>query len=285
MAAIVGVGSGVGAVIFIEAIGVFTRLFFDRGAEVFSFMGDAYVIILPVIGGLIVGPLVYFLAPEAKGHGVPEVMTAMAVRGGRIRPMVILVKALGSAVTIGSGGSVGREGPIVQIGAAIGSTVGQRFKLNSTRIMALVGSGAAAGIAATFNAPIAGVMFALEVLLGEYTVPAVSTMVFSAVSASVVSRFFLGDHPSFAVPAYSLVSSWELLMYLGLGVVAAMGAGLFVRTLYYAEDLFDDLRFPPYLKPVIGGAMLGLLGYYLPQVFGTGFGVVEDALNGSLAYQ
>ncbi|HZK48774.1 MAG TPA: chloride channel protein, partial [Thermoleophilia bacterium] len=268
---------------FIWAIEVFHRLFFEQGGSAFGFLGGGYVILLPIIGGLIVGPLVHFLAPEAKGHGVPEVMTAMAVRGGRIRPVVILVKALGSAVTIGSGGSVGREGPIVQIGAAIGSVLGQRLKLSNTRILALVGSGAAAGVAATFNAPIAGVMFALEVLLGEYTVPAVSTMVFSAVSASVISRLFLGDHPSLAVPAYSLVSSWELLMYLGLGVVAAFGAGFFVRTLYFAEDLFDDLRFPPYLKPVLGGALLGLLGYFLPQVFGTGFGVVEQTLNGSLA--
>lgn len=284
MAAIVGVTGGLGAVLFIAAIEAFHRLFFEQGREAFSVVGSAYVILLPIIGGMIVGPLVHFLAPEAKGHGVPEVMTAMAVRGGRIRPMVILVKALGSAVTIGSGGSVGREGPIVQIGAAIGSVVGQRFKLNHTRILALVGSGAAAGVAATFNAPIAGVMFALEVLLGEYTVPAVSTMVFAAVSASVISRLFLGDHPSFVLPAYSLVSSWELFFYLGLGVVSALGAGLFVRSLYFSEDLFDGLRFPPYLKPVLGGVLLGSLGFVLPQVFGTGFEVVEQVLNGSLAF-
>ena len=284
MAAIVGVGSGMGAVVFIWAIEFFSRLFFEQGSSTFGFLGGGYVIVLPIIGGLIVGPLVHFLAPEAKGHGVPEVMTAMAVRGGRIRPMVILVKAVGSAITIGTGGSVGREGPIVQIGSAIGSVVGQRLKLSNTRILALVGSGAAAGIAATFNAPIAGVMFALEVLLGEYTVPAVSTMVFSAVSASVISRLFLGDHPALAVPAYTLVSSWELLMYLGLGVVAALGAGLFVRTLYLFEDQFDGLRFPPYLKPVIGGALLGLLGYFVPQIFGTGFGVIEESLSGSLGF-
>ncbi len=282
MAAIVGVTAGGGAVLFIWIIEAFHDLFFENGRTVLGFLGSGYVIALPVIGGLIVGPLVHFLAPEAKGHGVPEVMTAMAVRGGRIRPMVIVVKAIGSAITIGSGGSVGREGPIVQIGAAIGSVVGQRFKLNHTRILALVGSGAAAGVAATFNAPIAGVMFALEVLLGEYTVASVSTMVFSAVSASVISRLFLGDHPSFAVPAYSLVSSWELLMYLGLGVVSALAAGLFVRSLYYSEDFFERLRFPPYLKPVLGGLLLGLLGYFLPQVFGTGFGVIEETLNGTV---
>ncbi len=283
MAAIVGSGGGLGAVGFIRAIEIFRRLFFEQGRQWLDFMGDYYVIVLPVIGGLLVGPLVHFLAPEAKGHGVPEVMTAMETRGGRIRPQVIVVKALGSALTIGSGGSVGREGPIVQIGAAFGSAVGQRFRMSHTRILTLVGCGAAAGIAATFNAPIAGVMFALEVLLGEYTVQAFSAMVFASVSASVVSRFFLGDHPAFMVPAYSLVSAWELPLYLGLGVVAALGAGLFVRVLYFSEDAFDGWTFPPYLKPAVGGLMLGLLGFFVPQVFGTGFSVIEDSLNGSLA--
>ena len=148
-----------------------------------------------------------------------------------------------------------------------------------------MGSGAAAGIAATFNAPIAGVMFALEVLMGEYTVQAFSTMVFAAVSASVVSRFFLGDHPAFAVPSYTLVSSWELPLYLGLGIVGALAAALFVRFLYFMEDSFDGWHFPPYLKPAVGGLALGLVGYFWPQVFGTGFSTIERALNGTLALQ
>ena len=285
MAALVGIGAGLGAVLFIRGIAAAFDLFFVRGRHVLGFLGGYYVIVLPAIGGLLVGPLVHFLAPEAKGHGVPEVMTAMETRGGRIRPQVIAVKAVGSAITIGSGGSVGREGPIVQIGAAFGSVLGQRFHLSRRRILALVGSGAAAGIAATFNAPIAGVMFALEVLVGEYTVQAFSTMVFAAVSASVVSRFFLGDHPAFAVPSYSLVSSWELPLYLGLGIVGALAAALFVRFLYFMEDRFDGWRFPPYLKPAVGGLALGLVGYFWPQVFGTGFSTIERALNGTLALQ
>ena len=285
MAALVGIGAGLGAVLFIRGIAVAYDLFFVRGASALSFMGKWYVIVLPALGGLIVGPLIHFLAPEAKGHGVPEVMTAMETRGGRIRPQVIAVKAVGSAITIGSGGSVGREGPIVQIGAAFGSFLGQRFHLSRRRLLALVGAGAAAGIAATFNAPIAGVMFALEVLVGEYTVQAFSTMVFAAVSASVVSRYFLGDHPAFAVPSYALVSSWELPLYVGLGIVGALAAALFVRFLYFMEDGFDGWRFPPYLKPAVGGLALGLVGYFLPQVFGTGFSTIEQALNGTLALQ
>jgi CIC family chloride channel protein len=282
-AVVVGVGAGLGTIAFVWMIEFFRHLFFDRGQEVLGFLGRAYVILLPALGGLLVGPLVYFIAPEAKGHGVPEVLTAIITRGGRIRPVVVLAKAVGSAITIGSGGSVGREGPIVQIGSALGSTVGRLFKLNDRRVINLVAAGAAGGIAATFNAPIAGVMFALEVILGEFGVQTFSPIVISAVTASVISRIVLGNAPAFAVPAYTLVSPWELLFYLGLGGVAALGAQAFVRVLYFMEDLFDGWRFPPYWKPVVGGLAVGTLGFFLPQVFGTGFGTIETALRGQVA--
>lgn len=282
LAAVVGVGAGLGTVAFIRMIAFFQDLFFGRGAWLSTVFSQYWVILLPALGGLLVGPMIFFLAREAKGHGIPEVMTAMEVEGGRIRPVVIVVKAVTSAITIGSGGSVGREGPIVQIGAAMGSGIGQRLGLSRQRVLTLVASGAAAGLAATFNAPIAGVMFALEVLLGEYTVQAFSTMVFASVSASVVSRFFLGSHPAFAVPSYSLVSNWELLMYLGLGVAAAIGAGIFVRVLYFTEGTFDGWRFPSYLKPAVGGLALGVIGFLRPEAFGTGFSVIEDVLQGSV---
>ncbi len=283
LAMLIGVGAGLGAVIFIKSISLVQALLFGQGRDTLSFMGNWFVVVIPVLGGLVVGPLIYFFAPEAKGHGVPEVMTAMETRGGRIRPIVIVIKAVGSAITIGSGGSVGREGPIVQIGAAIGSVLGQRFHLSKRRILGLVGAGAAAGIAATFNAPIAGVMFALEVLLGDYSVQSISTMVFAAVSASVVSRFFLGAHPAFTVPSYTLVSAWELPLYLGLGVLGALAASAFVRFLYFSEDVFDGWHFPEYLKPAVGGLGIGLLGYFLPQVFGTGFTTIENAADGQIA--
>jgi CIC family chloride channel protein len=284
LAAVVGALTGLGAVAFIEIISLCQRLFFEGGAEAFSGLGDWYVVILPVIGGAIVGPLVYFLAPEARGHGVPEVMIAMETRGGRIRPVVILVKTAASAITIGSGGAAGREGPIVQIGAAIGSSFGQFLKLNRPRLLALVGAGAAGGVAATFNAPIAGVMFTLEVLVGEFNIASVSSMVFASVSASVVARQFLGEYPAFRVPVYELVSNWELLMYLGLGVLAAFAALLFVRTLYFSEDVFEKWRIPGWVKPPIAGVAIGLIGYFFPEVFGTGFTAIESALQGELAF-
>jgi chloride channel protein, CIC family len=280
---VVGAGAGLGTIIFIRMIAFFNNLFFNTGGKFAGPLEGAYIILVPVLGGLIVGPIIHFVAPEAKGHGVPEVLTAIATNGGRIRPVVVLAKAIGSAITIGSGGSVGREGPIVQIGSALGSTIGQFFKLNERRVVNLVASGAAAGIAATFNAPIAGVMFAQEIILSEFGMQSFSSIVVAAVTASVVSRAALGDTPAFHVPGYTLRSPWELWLYLALGVVAALGALAFVRTLYYFEDIFEEWKIPPYLKPAIGGLGLGLLAYFLPQVLGTGFGQIESALNGNLA--
>ncbi len=281
-AVIVGIGAGLGTIVFINMITFFNKFFFG-GGELLGLPGKTYIILVPMLGGLIVGPLVHFIAPEAKGHGVPEVLTAIAMKGGRIRPIVVLVKAIGSAITIGSGGSVGREGPIVQIGAALGSTIGQVFKLSDRRIITLVASGAAAGIAATFNAPIAGVMFATEVILGDFGIINLSSMVISAVTASVVSQSVLGDFPAFIVPAYRLNSPWEIPLYLVLGVAAGFGAFTFMKALYYSEDVFDDWKFPNYLKPAVGGLGLGLLGYCVPQILGTGFETISSVLTGDIA--
>ena len=283
-AVVVGVGAGVGTIAFIWMIEFFERIFFGMSGDYLGFMHGYHVILLPAIGGLLVGPVVYFVAPEAKGHGVPEVMTAVATRGGRIRPVVVLAKAVCSAVTIGSGGSVGREGPIVQIGSALGSTIGQYFKLNDRRIVTLVAAGSAAGIAATFNAPIAGVMFALEVILAEFGVRAFSTIVIASVTASVVSRAALGDYPAFEVPrTFYLHSPWELIFYLGLGALSGAGALAYIKTLYVFEDLFDNWKFPDYLKPAIGGLLLGVVGFFLPQTFGTGFGTIAETLRSNVA--
>ena len=280
-AVIVGLGTGLGTVLFIKMIAFFNQVFFGTLGNM-NLVTSPWVILLPVIGGLPVGFIVEYVAKEAKGHGVPEVLTAIATRGGRIRPVVVVAKALGSAITIGSGGSVGREGPIVQIGAALGSVMGQLFKLSERRVINLVASGAAAGIAATFNAPIAGVLFSVEVILGDFGFQSLGTVVISAVTASVVSRAILGDFPAFVVPAYSLHSPWELVLYLGLGVLAGFAAWLFVKLLYFTEDVFDNWKFPNYLKPAVGGLGLGILGFFAPQVFGTGFNAISDLLAGKL---
>jgi CIC family chloride channel protein len=277
-ALIVGLGGGLGAVVFRWLINSFTHISFDVMRGWLSFMGPAYVVIVPAIGGLFVGPMIFFFAREAKGHGVPEVMEAIALRGGRIRPIVVLIKSLASSLCIGTGGSVGREGPIVQIGSALGSTLGQLLKLSDERIRNLVACGAAAGIAATFNAPIAGVIFALEIILGEFSVSYFSTVVISSVTASVVGRIAFGNTAAFAAPPYSLVSPWELPLYVLLGGLAGLVAFVFVGALYWFEDLFDAWRFPEYVKPAAGGLLVGAIGFYFPHVFGVGYPAIGDAL-------
>jgi len=238
--------------------------------------------LIPAVGGLIVGPIVYIYAREARGHGVPEVMEAVALSGGAIRPRVAMAKIIASSITIGSGGSVGREGPIVQIGSALGSVLGQFMKLPTRQVKTLVGCGAAAGIAATFNAPIAGALFAVEVVLGDFAVAQFSPIVISSVVATVASRYFLGNHPAFPVPEYHLVSPFELGPYMLVGVVAGLGALLFVWLLYAMEDINDRLRIPGWLKPVVGGLLLGLIAVAVPQVLGVGYGTMTSALHSEL---
>jgi len=283
-AIIVGLTTGFAAIGFIWLIEQFQKFFFGVvGAGLGVWLGGFAIILIPALGGLVAGPLISKFASEAKGHGVPEVMQAIALRGGRIRPQVVIIKALASAACIGSGGSAGREGPIVQIGSALGSVTGQIFRLSDDRIRNLVACGAAAGIAAVFNAPIAGTIFAMEVILGEFTTAYFGNVVICAVTASIVSRRFLGNYPAFAVPTYAMVSAWEILFYAILGLLAALVAWLFVEGLYWFEDLFDGWEFSNALKPAVGGLMLGVLAYFLPEVMGSGLGFIEEAINGNLA--
>ena len=268
----IGIGAGLGAVLFRWMIVSFTKLFFDTGGDVLGFMGDTYVIVIPAIGGTIVGLLVYFGAREAKGHGVPEVMAAVAFNGGRIRMRVAVVKSLASAICIGSGGSAGREGPIVQIGSAIGSNVGQRLHLHQEWVRTFVACGAAGGIAATFNAPIAGTFFALEIILRHYAVKSIGLVLVSAVTSAVIAELILGDEVAFTVPHYVIASGWEFPLYALLGMLAALTASGFIFLLYKLEDIFDMVPIPDYVKPAIGGLALGGIGFFYPQVFGVGYG-------------
>ena len=291
LAVLVGVIAGFGAIAFRWLINIFQSLFFGGGATILGFLGEYYVVLLPAVGGLLVGLLIYYGAREAKGHGVPEVMEAVAVRGGRIRPRVAIIKSLASSLCIGSGGSVGREGPIVQIGSAAGSAIGQWFRLSDDWIRTLVACGAAGGISATFNVPIGGIFFALEVILGRFVTPRFSFVVISSVTAQVISHIFLGDQPSFDVPSYAMVSYWEFLPYALLGVLSALVAAAFIRLLYKSEDLFDAWHIPEYIKPAIGGIGIGLIGLYSYDLFGVGYGSVywistmgvDSALVGKIA--
>ncbi|MDH3328654.1 MAG: chloride channel protein, partial [Desulfobulbaceae bacterium] len=237
------------------------------------------------------------------GHGVPEVMQALVMNGGRIRPRVAIAKILASALCIGTGGSAGREGPIVQVGSALGSSMGQLLRLSDERIKNLVSCGAAAGIAATFNAPIAGVAFAIEVLMSELQVRTFGNVVIAAVSASIVSQMFLGDNPAFSVPSFSLLSPLAIFLFLLLGLISALAALMFILMLGWFEQRFDNWNVPQYLKPAVGALLLGLTGVAymslsgvfsghtidkqsqalfvenIPPVYGSGFVFIEEALH------
>ncbi|MCP4220581.1 MAG: chloride channel protein, partial [bacterium] len=242
---IIGLLGGLGAVALRYLIHFFQDIFW--GNE--QYVGEWWrTLLVPAGGAFIVGMIVYFFSSEAKGHGVPEVMEAISLKNGVIRPRVVASKAIASAITIASGGSVGREGPIIQIGSAIGSTLGQLFKISKRRMQTLVGCGAAAGIAAAFNAPIAGAMFSVEILLGDFAISQFSPIVISSVTATVISRIAYGDFPAFTLPKYELVHWGELVPYAILGLVAGAVGILFIKVLYFFEEKFDAVNIPDFYK-------------------------------------
>ncbi|MET7378305.1 chloride channel protein [Streptomyces sp. NPDC005526] len=293
LAVVVGAGAGVGSVVFRWCIKTFTRLL--SGHDDYSaspgasnphvpWLGPYFVLLAPVIGGLLYGPLVNRFAKEARGHGVPEVMLAVAQRGGQISPKVAVVKTLASALCIGSGGSVGREGPIVQIGSALGSTLGRVTKAAEGRTKLLVACGAAGGIAATFNAPLAGVFFAMELILGTFSAEAFGATVLASVTASIIGRASFGDVAFLTLPAFHVDHLAQYAFFALLGIVAALVGMGFTRFLYLIEDACDWLwRGPEWLRPAVGGGLLGLVLLALPEMYGVGYPVLEKATGGGYA--
>ncbi len=287
LAIVIGIIGGYGAILFRNAISFFEQLFFRSGHVDLAYLEALpwqVKLFVPAIGGLIVGPIIYFFAREAKGHGVPEVMEAIILKGGAIRPRVVFAKIIASAVSIGSGGSVGREGPIVQIGSAAGSVIGQIIKVRGSQLRTLVACGAAAGIAGTFNAPIAGAIFSLEILLGDFAITQFSPIVIASVTSTVISRHYLGDYPAFIVPKYELISIYEFIPYSILGILAAFVAVFFIDIVYKAEDTFDAIPIPEWIKPAIGGLIIGGIGIFFPHIFGVGYETMDLALSGKLTW-
>ena len=298
LALAVGVITGIGAVLFRDLIGLIHNLFFE-GRLAFSYDANALtpaspwgalVILAPVVGGLAVTFLVSRFAPEAKGHGVPEVMDAIYYRGGAIRPVVAVVKSLASALAIGSGASVGREGPIIQIGSALGSTLGQVIRMPASQRITLVAAGAGAGIAATFNTPIGGVMFAIELMLPEVSVSTFLPVAIATGAATFLGRWILGDQPAFQVPPLAPMDDNAgaivvLLLYAALGALTGIMAAGFIKSLHFAEDLFEQIR-SRYLRHAAGMLLVGLTMYALflsvghYHVDGVGYATVEAILAG-----
>ena len=293
---LVGVGAGLGAVVFRYLVYFFTWLATGRtqfgqdgyvGSSHLPWLGLGFFVVIPAMGGLLYGPLIDKWARETRGHGVPEVMTAVADNGGRIRWQVSVVKALASALCIGSGGSVGREGPIVQIGSALASSIGQRVRLPESGLRIMVACGAAGGISATFNAPITGVFFGVEIILREFAADALFSVLLSAMIADVFAIPFLGDRPFLSgFPAgITLRHPSAYLLVAGLAVVAALMGLTFAKVLYKVEGLCDALwkGRPEWARPAVGGVALGLLLLALPQMYGVGYPVMDKTTAGGYA--
>jgi len=301
LAVAVGFVAGLGAVVFRGLISLFHNVFFfgefsflySANAHTPASPWGAWVILVPAAGALLVAFLVKTFAPEAKGHGVPEVNDAVYYQRGVIRPIVALVKALASSISIGSGGSVGREGPIIQIGSAFGSTLGQIIRMPEWQRLTLVACGAGGGIAATFNTPIGGMLFAIELILPEVSARTLVPVAIATGGATFIGRLAFGDHASFDIPALAIPSAHAIppvayLAYIVLGVLLGLVAVLYIRSLYKTEDLFERLPGNYYTRHVAGMLLVGLMIYasrhYFGQYYieGIGYATVQDTLTGAL---
>jgi len=287
---LVAAAVAVGALTGLAAIGLFELIRAVQwlaigsagpAAELLPSLPAWRVLLAPALGGALVG-LVGLFSREVRGHGVPEVMEAVALHGGRLRRRVALTKALASALTIGSGGSVGREGPIVQIGAGVGSTLAQWLALPADRMRTLTAAGAAGGIAASFNAPIAGSFFALEVIARNFAAPTFGPVVLCAVFATIVSRAYFGDAPAFRVPPLETRPAFEAPLSLVLGAFCGLVAAAFTALLARLERVAAGARIPAALKPAAGGLLLGALLLASPHLFGVGHATMDATLRGEL---
>jgi CIC family chloride channel protein len=301
LALVVGVVTGLGSVVFRDLIGLIHNLFFTG---TFALRYDAnqftpqspwgmWVILVPVIGGIIVTFLVTNFAPEARGHGVPEVIDAIFYKSGIIRPVVAVVKSLASAVSIGTGAAVGREGPIIQIGSALGSTLGQVVRMTPAQRIILVAAGAGAGIASTFNTPIGGVLFTIELMMPEMSIASFLPVALATAAATFIGRFFFGVAPAFSVPplaplAIDLSSTLTLGLYAIMGIVVGVAATGLIRGLHLFEDVFEKIR-QPYLRHMLGMLLVGILIYVLQRtlghyfVEGVGYATIQSILSGDMA--
>jgi CIC family chloride channel protein len=300
LALVVGGITGVGAVFFRALIALIHNLAFygtvsvEFDANVFDAVSPwgAGIILVPVIGGLIVVFLVNNFAPEARGHGVPEVLDAIYYKEGKIRPVVAAIKTIASAFSIGTGAAVGREGPIIQIGSTFGSSLGQLISMAPWQRITLVAAGAGAGIAATFNTPIGGVMFAIELMLPELSARTFLPVALSTGAATYIGRLFLGIAPAFVVPSEFVLHSQQpavigLLLFALLGALIGIAATAFIRALVFAEDTFPKIK-NPYLRNMVGMLMVGLLMYALLRtqghyyIQGVGYATIQAILQNNL---
>ncbi len=290
LAAGVGLIAGLVAYVLYKLIGLFTNLFFfHQWSTTFRSVGShhfgPWVILVPVIGGLVVGVMAKYGSSKIKGHGIPEAMEAVLRNRSRIEPKVAILKPISAAIAIGTGGPFGAEGPIIQTGGAIGSLVGQVLHTTAVERKVLLACGAAAGMSATFNTPIAGVILAIELLLFEFKSRSFIPLVIASTLATAVHRQLLGPGPMFQVGLMDFGIPHALLFYLALGPICGLAAVVLSKSLYWVEDFFEELPFDELWFPAIGALALGIIGYFVPRVFGVGYDTIGDILNGQLAWK
>ena len=290
LAAGVGLIAGLVAYVLYKLIGLFTNLFFfHTWSTTFKSVGShhlgAWVILVPVIGGLVVGVMAKYGSSKIKGHGIPEAMEAVLTNRSRIEPKVAILKPISAAIAIGTGGPFGAEGPIIQTGGAIGSLVGQVLHTTAVERKVLLACGAAAGMSATFNTPIAGVILAIELLLFEFKSRSFIPLVIASTLATAVHMQLLGPGPMFTVSAVDFGIPHALPFYLLLGPICGLAAVGLSKALYWVEDTFEKLPFDEMWWPAIGALALGIIGYFVPRVFGVGYDTIGDILNGQLAWK
>jgi CIC family chloride channel protein len=279
---IVGLASGLAATGFYWMLSRFVHVFLIARSETLSVWRIAIILFSPAFGGLVCGILLHYFSPDARG-GVAEVIDAILHRNGYFRPRVGVFKAFASAICIGSGGSAGREGPVVQIGASVGSTLAQIFRVPRKNSQIHVASGAAAGIAAVFNAPIAGAFFAAEIITGRFEMKDLTLLFTASALGAGVARTLLQSRAAFDIPTYELINIWALVFHAILGVLCALVAHVFILLLHESEKRFGELQLPSYIKPALGGLLVGIIGLWVPQVFGTGGEILESILQNPLA--
>lgn len=288
LAAGVGLLAGLVAYLLYRLIGLFTNLFFfhrlsaDFTSARLNHLGP-WVIVTPVLGGIVIGFMAKYGSSKIKGHGIPEAMEAVLTNRSRIQPRVAILKPISAAIAIGTGGPFGAEGPIIQTGGALGSLVGQIMHTTAAERKVLLACGAAAGMSATFNTPIAGVILAIELLLFEFKSRSFIPLVIASTLATAVHLQLLGSGPMFAVAAMDFGIPHALPFYLLLGGVCGLAAVTFSKALYWVEDQFEKLPIDELWWPAIGALGLGIIGYFVPRVLGVGYDTISDLLNARLA--
>ena len=284
LALVIGVVAAFGAVLFRELIELVQQGFFgfstERLASLAATLPGWRVVLAPALAGLFVGVFVKFTLRDQRAHGVAEVIEASAIHGGRMTLRDGLVSAIVNAVSIGGGASVGREGPAIHLGAALASTFGGFFNLDRSQARIILGAGAAAAIAASFNAPFAGVFFAHEMIIGHYALPAFAPVAIASVTGTVVARVYFGDFPAFIIVGHEISSYLEMPAFALLGVVCAIAAIAFIRLVPIVQDLHDKLKIPRWASPALGGLAVGLIALWFPEVLGVGYEATDRALNG-----